>query len=165
MFGLLGAERFGLKAYLAIMMASVLLGCDAFDSQTVPEELLGAWETAEHRHKRCSLEVTGEQIIFANGGDFVDINTIRGIKRVDEAKRVLYEIECENQEGGEYRLSLYYSHSNKTETIQFKHQPHIRWVRKREDSQLMEDRPDYNVHIRQPLGVDVSLSHCAGIKA
>ena len=113
-------------------LAILLLGCQAFDSRTVPQQLIGTWETTEPRYASCTLQITEESLIFTNGIKFVEVNPIRRITRVEEGKGVLYNIEYKNKEGGEFGLSLYCIHSGKLEIIRFKHQPNIEWVRRRD---------------------------------
>ena len=91
------------------------------------------WETEEPRYDGCFFEIMDNQIIFSNSNeDYTEINTITGIKKSVELDKTLYLIEFENNEGLEFKCSLFYMNTGGREVIQFKNQEKVQWVRSKE---------------------------------
>jgi hypothetical protein len=115
---------------MAIFFIAVLFGCQIFQNRDVPEELLGVWETSSPRYEDCSLEFDNRRVIFQNGLTHFDINHITNVKKSTEDEKTLYHIYYKDNQGGEYKLSLYYLEGPDKGVIRFKHQEEIAWLKR-----------------------------------
>jgi len=113
---------------LAIFVS--FFGCQPKGPATVPDELLGVWETSAPKYKDCFLELTKDTLTFANRElDNIDVNSISKIeKEIHREKGILYTIHYENREGEEYKLAFYYD-PLRGGAIRFKNQEQIEWRR------------------------------------
>lgn len=112
---------------MAIFFIAALFGCQIFKNWEVPEELLGVWETSSPRYEYCSLEFDGKMVIFQNGLTHFDINHITNVKKSTEDEKTLYNIYYKDNQGEEYKLSLYYLETPDRCVIRFKNQEEIAW--------------------------------------
>ncbi|MEE8300090.1 MAG: hypothetical protein V3R28_02150 [Desulfatiglandales bacterium] len=121
---------------LALVIFSSLFGFQCEKSKTVPDELVGVWETSEPKYKDCYLELTEDLIIFANEAHLEkrSVNRVSKIEKTDRGKQVLYtfsfEVYYEDKKGQKGRFSFYYDPSEGG-AIRFKNQLEIKW-RKRD---------------------------------
>jgi hypothetical protein len=116
-----------LKVLAAGLMVLVVLGCQLAKEEGVPRELMGVWGASQPPYADCALEITDALIIFKKGISHADINQIHKVKRIPEEGSIRYLIQYRNSQGGEFRLSLYYSKGPKGEVIQFAHQENVLW--------------------------------------
>ena len=111
-------------------MITLLLGCQLLHDKTIPEEMVGVWETSEPRYENCTFELKDEMIIFNNFPDYSKIHFITDIDKSPGKDSVLYDIHYEDQEGLEYKLSLFYVKAANGGVIQFKNQKGITWTKR-----------------------------------
>ncbi len=110
---------------LAIFVS--FFGCQFKGPATVPDELLGVWETSAPKYKDCFLRLTKDTLTFANRDlDNIDVNSISKIEKIHREKGILYTIHYENREGQEYKFPFYYD-PLKGGAIRFKNQEGIEW--------------------------------------
>lgn len=119
-----------IKILILITIVTVFLGCQVFRDKTIPEELIGLWETSEPRYEDCTFELKDEMIIFNNYPEYTNINYITDIEKSPEKDRVLYHIHYEDQEGQEFKLSLFYDKTADVGVIRFKNQKEIIWTKR-----------------------------------
>jgi hypothetical protein len=115
---------------LGFLLLLSLTACQKHPSVATLDDLRGVWETDEPPYERCRFQITAEKIIFENGLAFTDINYIREIERAQDGGSILYTIHYENREGLCYRLSLFYSKTEKGPVICFRNQKHIAWTKR-----------------------------------
>ena len=115
---------------IVIFSIAVLFGCQIFKDREVPEELLGVWETSSSRYEDCSLEFDGERIVFQNGLTHININHVTNVKKSTEDEKTLYDIYYKDDQGREYKLSLYYLGTPGRGVIRFKNQEEIAWLKR-----------------------------------
>lgn len=130
------------KLALCIIVTS-FLGCQIWKDKTVPEELVGVWETSAPRYKNCFFELKGEMITFNKGLDYINVNLITDIEKSPEQEGILYDIHYEDEEGQEYKLSLFYFKTPDGGVIRFKNQKEIKWTR-REDKISLRSKSGRN---------------------
>ena len=119
-----------LKIFAIWIIVIVLTGCQIRGDKSVPEELMGVWETSEPRYEGCSFEINDKLIIFKNGPTYTNVNHITDIDRSAEEKRTLYHINYVDRDGQEYKFSLFYYRTGTGGVIRFKNQKDIEWTRK-----------------------------------
>ena len=121
---------------LAIWLAVIVLfGCQFWKDKTVPQELLGVWETSAERYKGCSFEFTEKMIIFVNDEkNHTDINHIKSIEKVPKNEKTLYHICYKNEEGLEYKISFFYFKRGNEGVIHYKNQKGVEWTRAGKES-------------------------------
>ncbi|MBW1911936.1 MAG: hypothetical protein JRI43_01955 [Deltaproteobacteria bacterium] len=123
-----------LRRLIVCVIVIALFGCQIWKDKTVPEELLGMWETSSSRYADCFFEFQGELIIFNNGLSYNAINFIKDIEKLPENGKTLYNIYYEDKEGQEFKLSLFYFHVRNGGVIRFKNQKDIEWTRRRKQA-------------------------------
>jgi hypothetical protein len=110
---------------LAIFVA--FFGCQSKEPATVPDELLGVWETSAPKYENCFFELTKDTLIFTNRDiDNIDVNSILKIEKIHREKEILYTVHYENREGQEYKFPFYYD-PLRGGAIRFKNQKQIEW--------------------------------------
>ncbi len=119
------------KIVILLILIGLLSGCSFWNKEPFPQELTGLWETDEPRYKGCSVEISEDQIIFSNlNEDYIDINTIKGVKKSVEENATVYHIDFENKEGLEYNFSLFYMKKGDKEIFHYKNQTDVLWVKR-----------------------------------
>jgi len=141
----MGSIIMKLKILILFIIVTAFLGCQILKDKTIPEELIGVWETSEPRYKDCSFELKDETIIFNNGPDYTNINFITDIEKLPEKDRVLYHIHYEDREGLEYMLSLFYFKASNGGVIRFKNQKEITWTKREGEVSLRSKTNVYEV--------------------
>ncbi len=99
---------------------------------TIPNELIGEWQTSEPKYEGCYFEVTKLTVAFKPKSAEIYSNIITNIKREEDPnkKHILYTIFYKGETGKIYQLSInYYPEDNGA--IRFKNQTEIVWIRKR----------------------------------
>ena len=110
---------------LAIFVS--FFGCQSKGPATVPDELLGVWETSAPKYENCFFRLTKDTLTFANIDlDNIDVNSISKIEKIHREKGILYTIHYENREGQEYKFLFYYD-PFRGGAIRFKNQEQIEW--------------------------------------
>jgi hypothetical protein len=112
---------------VALAILACLFGCQPEEPATVPDELLGVWETSAPKYKDSFFELTKDTLTFANRDlDYIDVNSISKIEKIHREKGILYTIHYENREGQEYKFAFYYD-PLRGGAIRFKNQDQIEW--------------------------------------
>ena len=107
------------------------LGCSSNKLDTLPQELLGQWETTASKYKGFSFELTKESIIFTdlNAENKTEVYVIeKRTKDVDKDNNAVYTVFYENKEGLEFKFALYYDPAEGGK-IKLKNQKGIVWTR------------------------------------
>ena len=115
------------------MIISCLMALSAFQCGrgTVPEDLIGVWETTSPAYADRFFEIKAKEIIFGTGGgkfDAYPITKIR-IKKDRQEQKTLYLICYKNMDGKVYKFFFYYDPANQG-TIRFKNQKEMVWTKK-----------------------------------
>lgn len=105
-------------------------GCG--EKGTIPNELIGEWQTSEPKYEGCYFEVTELTVAFKPKSAEIYSNIITNIKREEDPneEHILYTIFYKDESGKIYKLSLYY-YPEENGTVRFKNQTEIVWIRKR----------------------------------
>jgi hypothetical protein len=116
----------------------IILGClvalSAFQCGgrgTVPENLIGVWETTFPNYADRFFEIRSNEILFGTGEGKFDTYPITKIKmeKDREGQKNLYLICYKNIEGKMYKFFFYYDPANQG-TIRFKNQREMVWTKK-----------------------------------
>jgi hypothetical protein len=115
------------------MIISCLMALSAFQCGrgTVPEDLIGVWETTSPAYADRFFEIKAKEIIFGTGGEKFDtypITKIR-IEKDRQEQKTLYLICYKNMDGKVYKFFFYYDPANQG-TIRFKNQKEMVWTKK-----------------------------------
>jgi hypothetical protein len=119
------------RVWIIIICLMVLFVCRCGRKTTVPEDLIGVWETTAPTYADRFFEIKTNEVIFGTGEEKFDtypITKIR-IEKDHEEQKALYIIFYKNMEGGEYKFSFYYDPANQG-TIRFKNQKEMVWTKK-----------------------------------
>jgi len=122
-----------MKMKRAWMIISCLMALSAFQCGrgTVPENLIGVWETKSPAYADRFFEIKAKKIIFGTGGEKFDaypITKIR-IEKDRQEQKTLYLICYKNMDGKVYKFFYYYDPANQG-TIRFKNQKEMVWTNK-----------------------------------
>jgi hypothetical protein len=128
------------RVLIIIIYLIVLPTCQCGRKATVPEDLIGVWETAAPTYADRFFEIRTDEIIFGTGEEKFDTYPITKIKiEKDPGEQgTLYIICYKNIEGQEYKFSFYYDPANQG-TIRFKNQKEMVWTKKPILSSLQEN--------------------------
>ena len=117
------------------MIISCLMALSAFQCGrgTVPEGLIGVWETKSPAYADRFVEIQGKEIIFGTGEGKFDVYPITKIRiekeKESQKQKTLYLICYKNIEGKVYKFFFYYDPANQG-TIRFKNQKEMVWTKK-----------------------------------
>lgn len=95
--------------------------------RNVPNELIGTWRTSDPGYADRSLEIDGYTIDFGTGKGTVTTGFIKKVEAIPESGRMLYTISY--VEDGEEKQCSFYFTSGIEDTIYFKNQPGIQWIK------------------------------------
>jgi len=120
------------RGLVALTLLILFFGCQRGGFTTIPNELIGVWKTWAPKYAKCSMEITNYTITFLDGDEHININTIKDVKKEKTSyeNRILYTIYYVNQEGDEYKCSLYYDPAHNGE-LRFKNEQEIMWTKER----------------------------------
>lgn len=95
---------------------------------TVPNDLIGAWETADRRYAGRYLEITKTSIVFGTGEEDSVVYTLTGMEKTRDGDTEIYTLRYTNPEGLVYVLPLSFD-AAETGVIRFRHQREIAWMK------------------------------------
>jgi hypothetical protein len=107
------------------------LGCSSNEIKTLPQEVLGRWETETPKYAGFSFELSEKTITFydLNAEEGKEIYGIKKrTKELDNDGNIFYVVHYENEEGLELRHAFYYDPSGGGK-IRLKNQKIIVWTR------------------------------------
>ena len=121
------------KIILAIFITLAVFSANGCGEKgTIPDELIGEWQTLDPKYEGCNFEVTELTVSFQPKGAESYSNIITNVEREEDPNEefVLYTIFYKMESGKIYQLSLnYYPEENGA--IRFKNQIEIVWTKKR----------------------------------
>ena len=117
-----------------ILVASVILvflsGCGSERTKTVPDELVGVWQTRAAKYADRFLELTKTTISFGTGGEDFYTRTVVAVEKTREDGDTLYTVYYTDAEGGEYKFAFYYEPTSGG-VIRYKNQKSILWTKQK----------------------------------
>lgn len=113
------------RILVTFVILITLLGCQLENNKTLPDNLVGVWETSEAKYKDRFMEFKKDVVIFGTGDGNQTIHPIRKIKAVRRDEKNLYTVYYLGQEGGEYSFSFLYD--PRGDVITLKNQNEIEW--------------------------------------
>ena len=116
---------------LLFAMLALIFGVQCGQIFTVPEELIGVWETKDPNYSDRPFEIKENTVIFEQGLGYLDFDVypIVGVKKTESEGQTLYIIYYTIPSGRKFEFSFYYSAANRGE-IRFKNQPEMLWTKK-----------------------------------
>ncbi len=118
--------------FIALAIFATLFGAQCKKEITVPDELIGVWETTYPGFDIRPFEIKKATLIFEQGLGYFDFVTypIVGIKQTFENGDILYVISYLIPDGLTYKFSFYYTPANGGE-IRFKNRSQVKWTKKK----------------------------------
>jgi len=119
------------RVCIIIIYLMVLAACQGGGKATVPDELIGVWETTAPDYADRPFEIKADEVIFVTGEESSDTYPITKIKieKSREELKTLYIICYKVSARQEYKFSFYYDPANQG-TIRFKNQNEMVWTKK-----------------------------------
>ena len=117
--------------FLLWLILTFAAACASEKGTAVPDRLVGLWKTAAPKYSGRFLRITAESIVLGAGEGRTNIHPIVGVKEKQKEGANLYTISYLNDDGQEYRLSLYMDPTREG-VIRFKNQPGILWTKDQE---------------------------------
>ena len=139
--------KHGLTLVCAILF-STICGCALWEDETLPDELIGVWETDAPRYRNCPTEISKRHVIFQTVTGESDINTITKVEKTTEKGKTLYHIHYKNSEGLVYRLSFFFYKTPEGDVIQYKNQSQLIWKKKKSSETSFRGNPPASVQKR-----------------
>ena len=121
------------RTFLILMLTcAVLFGVQCQERFTVPQELIGVWQTKDPNYFDRPFEIKRNTVIFEQGLGYLDFDVypIAGVKKTESEGKTLYIIYYTISSGKKFEFSFYYSAANGGE-IRFKNQPEMVWSKKK----------------------------------
>lgn len=115
-----------LGIFIAVALCATLWGC-SHTVDSMPEDLIGVWKTADKRYANRYFELSADRIIFSTGGWGVTAHPIDRIEEHHENGQTLYILYYPTEEGDPSQLSFYYDSIQSV--IRFKNQAQFEWVK------------------------------------
>jgi hypothetical protein len=117
---------------IAFAILTVLFGAQCKKDITVPDELIGMWETTYPGFDIRPFEIRKGTLIFEQGLGYFDFVTypIVGVIQTFEEGKILYVISYVIPDGLIYKFSFYYNPAKGGE-IRFKNRSQIKWTKRR----------------------------------
>lgn len=109
--------------YLLCALIPLLAG------QEVPADLQGRWETTHEGYEEVAMEITGSDIIFKNGPDFIETQQIVRVRTTTENGKQFYTITYRGGDGSTYSLAMQVHTSGASSVLRLKNQAHIVWTK------------------------------------
>jgi hypothetical protein len=119
--------------WIVIPAVIVVVAITMFHSKKnrdIPVNLIGKWTTSAPGYQDRFIELTKETLVYGLGGDERDVYFISSMEESLEENNILYTFNYKNTDGLEFTRSFYY-HPENEGAIQFKHQEHIEWRKKK----------------------------------
>jgi len=115
--------------FLAVLaLCTLMLGCGTKQYSTLPDELVGVWNTAAPKYADRYFVLKKDLIIIGTGGGTTSRHIIEHVEKTREGGQTFYTI-FYMEDGTRYQWSFYYNPAQGA--IQFKHQTPIIWTKKR----------------------------------
>ena len=113
----------------AVVVLTAVIGFQCKQAATVPDSLVGVWETAAPRYADRFFEIKKNHIIFGTGEGNFDVQRIKSIEETGGAKSTAYTIHYANPGEPEHELSFYYEPDGNG-IVRFKNQHQIKWTKR-----------------------------------
>ncbi len=119
------------KVWIIIVCLMVLFVCQCGRKTTIPEDLIGVWETTAPDYADHPFEIKTNEVFFGTGEESFDAYLITKMKIEKDLReqKTLYIIYYKNTTGQEYKFSFYYDPANQG-TIRLKNQRQMVWTKK-----------------------------------
>jgi hypothetical protein len=112
-------------------------------NRDIPVNLIGKWTTSAPGYQDRFIELTKETLVYGLGGDKKDVYFISSMEESLEENNILYTFNYKNTNGLKFTRSFYY-HPENGGAIQFKHQEHIEWRKKKNTAIKENSKTDQN---------------------
>ncbi len=118
------------RVWIIIICFMVLFVCQC-GRTTIPEDLIGVWETTTPDYADHPFEIRTNEVLFGTGEGKFDAYPIARIKIEKDVKeqKTSYIIYYKNMARQEYKFSFYYDPTNQG-AITFKNQKEMVWTKK-----------------------------------
>lgn len=115
---------------VAVAVVITIAGLQCQRQGTVPEELIGVWETTDPNYSDRPFEIKKDTLIFEQGLGYFDFDVfpILDVEKSDAEGENLYIIYYLIPAGRKFEFSFYYLPEGGG-TIRFKNQPEIEWTK------------------------------------
>jgi len=114
------------RVAVMLAMATLVAGCGAQQSSTLPEELVGVWRTPTPPYADRYFELQPRAISFGTGGGSAPTHVIDSVEMTRQGHQTLYTVTY--RDGGQrYRWSFLYDPAGKS--IRFTNRIAIVWTK------------------------------------
>jgi len=119
------------KVWIIIICLMVLSVCQCGRKTTIPDDLIGVWETTAPDYADHPFEIKTDEVLFGTGEEKFDTYPITKMKIEKDPleQMTLHIIYYKNITGQEYKFSFYYDPANQG-TIRFKNQKEMVWTKR-----------------------------------
>ena len=93
--------------YVLLFTLLLFFGCQK--EVTVPQHLIGVWETSGPKYADCYIRITEDSLIFGVGEGTELLHTIVKIEDTQKNNGIIYTFHYKDSEGEKWTLSLLYN--------------------------------------------------------
>lgn len=119
--------RIGVLIPLVLLIFTLTRGAEI--RPTLPEYLLGTWESSAPGYADCYMEISAARIVFGNAEQGYTLYFVSRFEQVVDGAQTVTVVHYTDLDGHAYQMSLGYNRFPK-ETIQLKNQPKVLWERR-----------------------------------
>lgn len=117
---------------VAVAVLTSMAGLQCQKKATVPEQLIGVWQTTDPKYADHPFEIKEDTLIFEQGLGYFDFDVfpIVDIEKSNADGQILYIIHYLIPAGRKFEFSFYYLPEGGG-TIRFKNQPEMKWTKRK----------------------------------
>ena len=113
--------------FAAAVVLFFLAGCGLFKDESMPEAIIGHWETDASGYEECFMDITESTISFHTVEGTTDVNFVQKVERTEKEGVKVYDIHYENSDGDEFLLSVTLPSGGNKGSLQFYNQKYLTW--------------------------------------
>ena len=118
-----------IRAWILWVFLPILLGCEPEREITLPDELVGSWETSTSKYADRYFEFTKKMLIFKVGEEEIGIHHIENFEKFGDEEETWYTITYLSL-GGKYKFSFSYDPANDG-VITIANRKGVQWTREK----------------------------------
>ncbi len=118
------------RAWILWVFLPIFLGCVPEKDITLPDELVGLWQTSTPTYADRYFEFTKKMLIFKVGEEEIGVHQIKDFEKFSKSNDTGYTITYLSL-GGKYKFSFSYDPANDG-VITIANQKGVQWTRKEE---------------------------------
>jgi hypothetical protein len=119
--------RIGVLIPLVLLVITLARGTNV--RKTLPDYLLGTWQSSSPEYADCYMEITPARLVFGNAENGYTLYFVSQFEQISEGGQNTIVVHYTDLDERAYEMSVVYTRYPE-EHIQFKHKPSVVWERR-----------------------------------